>query len=44
MRGDDFRHTVAWKVRTWQELPAGEDLLLRFQLVNSDVFAYELLS
>ena len=44
VRGDDIRHTVAWKDRTWQDLPAGEDLLLRFQLVNSDVFAYELLS
>ena len=44
VRGDGIRQSVAWKNRAWQDLPAGENLLLRFQLVNSDVFAYELLS
>ena len=44
IRGDGLRQSVAWKNRTWRDLPAGENLLLRFQLVNSDVFAYEVKS
>ncbi|MEC9010289.1 MAG: hypothetical protein VX877_13575, partial [Planctomycetota bacterium] len=44
IRGDGIRQPVVWKNRAWQDLPAGENLLLRFQLLNSDVFAYQVKS
>lgn len=43
VRGDGICQAVAWKNRTWQDLPVDVNLVLRFQLVDSDVFAYELL-
>ena len=38
IKGDDLRHTVAWKDESLKQLPAGS-YKLRLHLVNAEVFA-----
>ena len=39
--GDEIRHPVRWKNKTFAELEGREDVVFRFQLEAADLFAYE---
>jgi len=39
--GDEIRHPVQWKDKTFAELQGREDVVLRFHLEAADLFAYE---